>query len=243
MKRLIIPIVVALLAGIGGGSGYAYMHTSPIVAADSAAHDSTAHDSTAAKGAHDSTGAAKDAAIVDSMHAADSAASTDTTSHAEAMPMTPADSIRALQTARTTLKAEGKPVAHGEAPVGASRALIPPGAKPVDVKPAVSKAGESKAADAKAVPATSTQQAAELVRSARNEALNTALPEQRLAKIFGAMQAKDAAKVLEQMTDSDIRAILGLMGDRQAAAIIATFPAQRAATIARGGSRAPGSTP
>lgn len=242
MKRLIIPIVVALLAGIGGGSGYAYMHTSPIVAADSAAHDSTAHDSTAAKGAHDSAGAAKDAAIVDSMHAADSAASTDTTSHAEAVPMTPADSIRALQTARTTLKAEGKPAAHGEAPVGASRALIPPGAKPVDVKPAA-KTAEAKAADAKALPATSTQQAAELVRSARNEALNTALPEQRLAKIFGAMQAKDAAKVLEQMTDSDIRAILGLMGDRQAAAIIATFPAQRAATIARGGSRAPGSTP
>ena len=34
---------------------------------------------------------------------------------------------------------------------------------------------------------------AEMVRAARNEAMSTALPEQRLAKIFAAMSPKDAA--------------------------------------------------
>jgi len=232
MKRLIIPIVIALLAGIGGGSGYAYMNTSPAVHADSAAHDSTSHGSTIAeKTRDDASGATTDAAIVDSMHSADSMSAADTSHPAPTALTTPSDSIRAMQAARATFRSEVK----GYAPP-APAAARGPMATPTN-------GTMTSSAVAKGTDAPSTSEVAEVVRAARNDALSTALPEQRLAKIFAAMQAKDAAKVLEQMTDSDIRAILGLMSDRQAAAIIATLPAQRAANITRGGTRAPGSNP
>lgn len=53
----------------------------------------------------------------------------------------------------------------------------------------------------------------------------------RLAQVFGAMQAKDAARVLEQMDDTDVRAILGSLSSKQQAAILGSFPTQRAAVI------------
>jgi hypothetical protein len=58
-------------------------------------------------------------------------------------------------------------------------------------------------------------------------------PERRLAKIFSAMQPKDAARVLEQMSDGDVQAIIAMLGDRQAAAVLANFPPQRAAVISK----------
>ena len=53
----------------------------------------------------------------------------------------------------------------------------------------------------------------------------------RLAQVFGAMQAKDAARVLEQMDDTDVRAILTSLSSKQQAAILGSFPTQRAALI------------
>lgn len=236
MKRLILPIVIALLAGLGGGSGYAYMTSAPIVPdttvhADSAgahAADSTKHGTS-----HDSA-AANESAIADTLQHADSLShAADSVSRAAAVPMTPADSIRAAQGARAALHQES-----ATAIKGAPSVVLP---TPGIAVPAA-KTG-TKATAAGAEP-KGTHDAADAVRAARNDALQTALPEQRLAKIFGAMQAKDAGKVLEQMTDGDIRTILGMMSDRQAAAIIATLPAQRAATITKGAvSRTPGSTP
>lgn len=55
----------------------------------------------------------------------------------------------------------------------------------------------------------------------------------RLAKVFAAMQAKDAARVLEQMEDSDVQVILTSLSNKQQAAILGSFPTQRAATIMR----------
>lgn len=55
----------------------------------------------------------------------------------------------------------------------------------------------------------------------------------RIAKVFGAMQALDAARVLEQMDDADVRTILASLNNKQQAAILGTFPTQRAATIMR----------
>lgn len=76
------------------------------------------------------------------------------------------------------------------------------------------------------------------VSPTRNEAVATATPQdtitgRKLAKVFGAMQARDAARVLEQMDDSDVRAILASLSNKQQAAILGTFPTQRAATIMR----------
>lgn len=55
----------------------------------------------------------------------------------------------------------------------------------------------------------------------------------KIAKVFGAMQARDAARVLEQMDDADVRTILSSLNNKQQAAILGTFPTQRAATIMR----------
>ena len=68
MKQLIIPIVIGLLAGLGGGTGYSYMKTSAKYTADSThladslkAHppaDSTEADSTISQPASSSTSVA-----------------------------------------------------------------------------------------------------------------------------------------------------------------------------------------
>lgn len=63
----------------------------------------------------------------------------------------------------------------------------------------------------------------------------------KLAKVFGAMQAKDAARVLQQMDDGDVQAILASLSNKQQAAILETFPTQRAATIMRATLRNAGS--
>ncbi len=219
MKQLIIPIVIGILAGLGGGTGYSYMKTSAKYTADSThvadslkAHppaDSTHADSTHADSTHtDSTHAEAspdDALAHDSVAANGAAHGMDLPgTHEAAPPMTPADSIRVLDAARRNLKAVPEKPAPGNA---------------VD---------------------THATSAATVVKAARDAALNTALPEQRLAKIFSAMAAKDAAKVLDQMTDGDVRTILGMMSDRQAAAILTSMTATRAAAITKGGSKAPG---
>lgn len=223
MKQLIIPIVIGLLAGLGGGTGYSYMKTSAKYTADSThmadslkAHppaDSTHADSTDGEASHGDA-AAHDSVPADSAsHGMDSPGS-----HEAAAPMTPADSIRLLEAARRDLKAvSAKPA-------------------PDDHATPSLKSQTQSATDVKATTAS----AANVVKGARDAALQTALPEQRLAKIFSAMAAKDAAKVLDQMTDGDVRTILGMMNDRQAAAILTSMTATRAAAITKGGSKAPG---
>lgn len=232
MKQLIIPIVIGLLAGLGGGTGYSYMRTAAKYVADSThlADSLKANppaDSAAAEGEHGAP-AAHDSAATDSTgHGMDLPGN-----HEAAAPMTPADSIRALDAAR-----------HDAAPAADHAAPAKPAAKPAakpDAKPEAKAEAKPAAAPPAVNPKANTTAAAATVKDASNSGMQTALPEQRLAKIFSAMAAKDAAKVLEQMTDTDVRSILGMMSDRQAAAILSTFSASRAAAISRGTGKAPG---
>ncbi len=252
MKPLIIPIAIGLLAGLGGGTGYAYMKASQASAhapADSTAqHDSTAHDSTAAEGEH---------APADSTATADSAAT------AEELPLTPADSLRALELARAMIRsgkadpaaAQHEPVTTRLADVKPSEPTksatnadpktehkVEPSAVPVKATAKVEPKADPKVdpkVDPKAEAKGPTASAAAVVKDARDAAMHTPLPEQRLAKIFGAMAPKDAAKVMEQMSDNDVRAILGFMGDKQAGALLALMSPARVANITRGGARSP----
>ena len=57
--------------------------------------------------------------------------------------------------------------------------------------------------------------------------------ERRLAKVFTAMEPKQAAKVLQHMADSDVQIILGYVGPRQAASIMAELPPERVATLSK----------
>ncbi len=229
MKQLILPIVIGLLAGLGGGSGYAYMKASAKFVADSTKY--------AEKAAADS--AARDSVVKDSL-----ARLAPPAPHDDALtnPLTPADSIRARLAAREALQGAGAPqvtpstAKHGDAtkpPVagGHDEHAPAPAAKGAAPAPAAPKA------------APTTPETVVAVQGAREEALLDPIPEQRLAKIFAAMPAKEAAKVLDQMSDKDVRAILGMMNDRQAAAILPLLPPGRAATITRGAAKAPEKTP
>ena len=55
----------------------------------------------------------------------------------------------------------------------------------------------------------------------------------RLAKLFTAMPARDAARVLTQLDDEDVQRIIAKVPDRQAAAILSNFPPDRAAAVTR----------
>ncbi len=55
----------------------------------------------------------------------------------------------------------------------------------------------------------------------------------RLARLFSAMPARDAAKVLLQLDDSDAQLVLSAMDNRHAAEVLANFPPDRAATMSR----------
>lgn len=55
----------------------------------------------------------------------------------------------------------------------------------------------------------------------------------KVAKIFAAMPAKDAAKVMEQLDDADVQVIIASVSEKQAAAILQNFPPARAATISK----------
>ncbi len=55
----------------------------------------------------------------------------------------------------------------------------------------------------------------------------------KLAKIFSAMQAEDAADVLQEMRDDEIEVILQHMSERQAAQILGLFQPARAAALSR----------
>ena len=228
MKKLLIPVLIAVLAGVGGGSGFAYMQASKAYVADSThmADSVKAHP-------HDSVKAAP--------HAAPDVPVL--TPIAETVPMTPADSIRALEASRAAARTAVKD--PDAAPADSARAAP---ATPADkhagpsAKPVAQTAAPSHAEPAKGVAGTTTS-VANIVRDARNEAMKTALPEERLSKIFAAMSAKDAAKVMEQMPDSDVRAILALMSDRTAAAVLSQFPAARAAAITKGTARQPEQKP
>ena len=239
MKKLLIPVLIAVLAGVGGGSGFAYMSASKTYVADSArlADSLKAHPP-----------------AVDSVKSAEHTVTEAPvlTPVVEAPPMTPADSIRALEASRAALRTSTKGVPdaaqpdHAPAPAAGDKhaAATPPAAGDKHAAtPPTKPAPVAADAHADTPKAGSTASVANMVRDARNEAMKTALPEQRLAKIFSAMSAKDAAKVMEQMPDSDVRSILSMMSDRTAAAVLTQFPAARAAAITKGAVRAPEQKP
>lgn len=106
----------------------------------------------------------------------------------------------------------GVPASMDKAPgFAASSTLVNNGAKP----------------NAKSAPAPKVPAAPQPVDSA------TSASEQRLAKVFTAMEPKQAAKVLQHMQDADVQIILGYVGPRQAASIMAELPPERVATLSK----------
>ena len=222
MKKLLIPLLIALLSGVAGGTSLTVLRVSKMAAADTTLVAKVASDD-----------------VVDHAQPSDSHdenSSSDTAAHeTRDSLMTPAESLRAVAASRTALETQTAARGIENAHVDTAKQVKAPAARAV-----ADLAGAKDSIQPAKSNASSIKDAANAVDAARNTALATALPEERLAKIFSAMQAKDAARVLDQMEDRDIRAVLSLMGDRQVAAILSALPAPRAATITKGALKAAG---
>lgn len=235
MKKLVLPLLIGVLGGVASASAATIMNAKKTSAAF-AVHVADS----VAKHAHDSTAAADSIEKELKAHATEAAA--------EETALTPADSIREAQNLPTTLKSETKGLANAADPKHSAPAAAAHGAAPATHAPApVAATGHdapaANAAKALATPAVKPASlrapSATRVSSDAPESAGNGLPDNRIAKIFSAMQPKEAAKVLEQMSDNDIRVILGKMSDKQAAAILVAIPATRAAAISRGESAKP----
>jgi flagellar motility protein MotE (MotC chaperone) len=158
----------------------------------------------------------------------DSAAGEGTAHTAERPDSATEDSVHVMRGADSTASTDSAAAGKHPAPVHASAPTSAPSTTQAnaDVK------GETKV-NAK-VESAQKSAALDSAMVAGQEPVGFAVsPERRLAKIFTAMQPKDAARVLEQMSDGDVQAIIAMLGDRQAAAVLANFPPQRAAVISK----------
>lgn len=127
-----------------------------------------------------------------------------------------------------TESASPRPVASLDKAAGfsPSSTLVNTGIKPVAKVAAApaAKAPAPRAAPAAASPAPTATPTVDSVAEAS---------ERRLAKVFTAMEPKQAAKVLAHMDNNDVQIILGYVGPRQAASIMAELPAERVATLSK----------
>ncbi|MEO7359578.1 MAG: hypothetical protein ABI120_04570 [Gemmatimonadaceae bacterium] len=234
MKKLLLPLVFAVIAGVASSTAATFVNAkkaSTLYAAHVA--DSVA------KHVQDSTVTADS---VQKEHQPAEVESAD-----DALPMTPADSIRAAHDEATTLTAatKGLPDAtdpkHGAATEDSHAAPAGHDAMPA-TKSNVS-ATKGKVITPRVVDSRKTAAPAPAIVSTAAPAPHApasvadVLSENRIASLFSKMQSKDAAKILEQMSDSDVRVILSKMSDKQAAAVLIAFPAARAAAISRGESK------
>ncbi len=138
--------------------------------------------------------------------------STATDSTAGRTPETAADSAHAPAHAEPVRPSATEAMAKTPA-FAASSTLVNNGPKPT-AKPAA----KAPAPTVASAPATDTVAEAS---------------ERRLAKVFTAMEPKQAAKVLQHMQDSDVQIILGYVGPKQAATIMAELPPERVATLSK----------
>jgi hypothetical protein len=108
----------------------------------------------------------------------------------------------------------------------------------------IARADSLEVAAAAAAPAPPVEPAAPAAAAVEQSpaAPQPELEVEQLAKLFAAMQPKDAARILEQMDDQDVKAILARLRERQAAAILSSLPPQRVAAISRSVMRNPGGT-
>ena len=219
MIKVILFAVIGLVIGLGGGSAFSVMKAKKAYAADVAHKAQIVADSLAK--AEEEGG----------KHVAKKEGESDSTAH---------DS-----TATDSAVAEGegsKPAAGHETPakeVASSHAAKEPAPSPEAEPAPAPKAPKSYSRAVKTVEANGVPRDKPLA------ATRPSLPPKplaaapvppgaaKLAKIFAAMPAKDAAKVLEQLDDSEVQSVISTLSEKQAAAVIQNFPPDRAAKITK----------
>lgn len=224
MIRKIIPFIAAFGLSLGASTGYVMLRaprTKAVAPVPAGGKDRTA------RGADSSRGAEK-------------AGTSDSATGAVRAGAVPADSAKA-GAQRADSAAKHTPTGgNGPMPAGA-------GTPPRHVAAAAAAPPSS----GSSVPQRAehpVQRATPPARVARSSERGTVPPadtvvQRRIAKIFGAMDPKEAARVLSHMEDDDVRIILSRLSNRQQAAILALFPAERAAAITKESLRGAGAAP
>lgn len=238
MKRNLI-LVALLVVGLGAGTGVRVLLAGGGDAADghAEASDSVGHgaaDSLASEPEAPAPGALAGDAAPDSTRvaAADTPADTADLPEVERLALAMRESIEG---ALDRADADGGPARAPQpdstpAPetsgdeVSAAPADAPNDAPAEDpaTRPATDADGSTSLERAGATPAASVPQS-----------LYSDAGSQRLAKIFGAMDPRDAAEVLQGLTDAEVSAILVQMSERKVASILSSFEPQRAASLSR----------
>ncbi|MCC6928905.1 MAG: hypothetical protein IT359_07955 [Gemmatimonadaceae bacterium] len=219
MIKVILFAVIGLVIGLGGGSAVSVMKAKKAYAAD------VAHK---AKVVADSLAKAEEQGA---KHVARTDGASDTTAH----DSTATDS--------SVAEAEGGKGAEGhEAPAkdvasshGDKAAAPASDAEPAAAaKPPKTYSRAVKTVEANGVPRDKPLVVTRPSLPPKPMAAATVPPgAAKLAKIFAAMPAKDAAKVLEQLDDSEVQSVISTLSEKQAAAVIQNFPPERAAKITK----------
>lgn len=207
--KLMIYLVVGLAVGLGGGTAWKALEVkSEVEAAMVAAADSARADSLAVAGADDEHPGDRD----------DEAG---------------ADPTEPEEPAADSADADASPADGEEAAVDVQLALADgdtAAAAPVE------QPGEDAVGDTATAPAEDGDEGVDGLAGDAPPAGQPAVTDEgarRLARVFGAMRASDAARVLAELSDPEVEAILIKLGDRQAGQILSTFPPDRAANLSR----------
>ena len=232
MMKLVIFAVLGLCVGIGGGSAFAVMKAKTAHAAEVARTATTVADSlakvqevgdkhVASAGAPDSAGTAVDSSgahaggVSERNHAA-----ADSPEHAVAKP---GPAAVGTQTSAPTPSV----ASHDPPPVAPVTTSAKPGKSFDRALATVASNGTPTVAGSSFKPRPPALPAKPITIAPPAPGVT------KVAKIFAAMPAKDAAKVLEQLGDNDIQSVLGGLNEKQAAAILQNFPTARAAAISK----------
>jgi len=230
MIRLILFIVVGLLAGLGGGSGFAVLRAKKSFAAQDAYRAKIVADSIA-EGGERTAPAKHEPPKPDSSVAPDSAGS-------HVIANGPAKPVDSTAHAGTTGVAPGADAGKtGIAEAGRANSGAPNTAPPTGVTGGPSSAIAAKGLTGAAKPMAVPSAAPAVEGSAAAGGAASGVQPKRIGKIFAAMAPKDAAKVLAQLDNTDVQAILGSLNEKQAAAILTNFPPDRAAIISKNAMR------
>jgi hypothetical protein len=219
VMKIVVFAVLGLLVGLGGGSAFSVLRAKKAFAAQGGAQAKTVADSLARA----QEGGGSHAASEDSSLATrDSASANDR--HSPSGPVTSSKGALPRVPKAVTPAPRSVPVAATPKP-DSSRAA-PASVTPAKGKPAVWN---------RAV-ATVEPRAAGSAGDAKSGAASAPAPAitpDKIAKIFAAMPARDAARVMVQLDDSEVQSLLGALSGKQAAAILQALPPERAAAISK----------
>jgi hypothetical protein len=220
MKTMIFP-VAGLLVGLLGGTVYGGLKEKNVILAEKAAQEAQADEE---------YGAAEDS------HAEDTPAGHEEdqgSSHAGDQPPGGGDEESVLAEDHTDVPDDAVSREDEISPMGELPSREVPG-DPTGTTPGEAEAtfaGDS--AGAALQPDTTTAIASPQESEGTGFLSEESGGPERMAKIFGAMKAPDAAKVLQNLDDLEVRAILSFLSNRKAAEILGNFEPERAAALSR----------